>query len=83
MTSRNDRIALFRKWTKQKGKCYWCDKDVPLKKATRDHVVPRSKGGLNIFRNVVMSCEPCNHDKDNLDPGPLLWLRFAMRTGLL
>jgi 5-methylcytosine-specific restriction endonuclease McrA len=31
---------------------------------TRDHLVPRSKGGADEWRNVVTACSACNHAKD-------------------
>jgi 5-methylcytosine-specific restriction endonuclease McrA len=30
---------------------------------TRDHVLPVSRGGENIWRNVVTACSPCNNRK--------------------
>ena len=30
---------------------------------TRDHIVPRSRGGENTWENVVTSCSPCNNRK--------------------
>ena len=34
---------------------------------TRDHILPNSRGGENIWGNVVTSCSPCNNRKgDNL-----------------
>lgn len=30
---------------------------------TIDHVVPRSRGGLHTWDNVVAACRPCNHRK--------------------
>ena len=30
-----------------------------------DHVVPRSKGGLHTWENVVASCRPCNMRKED------------------
>lgn len=41
--------------------CQYCgciDKDL-----TVDHIVPRSRGGQNIWTNVVTSCKSCNHRK--------------------
>ena len=32
---------------------------------TRDHLVPRSKGGANGWLNVVTACSSCNHQKDD------------------
>lgn len=33
-----------------------------------DHVIPRSKGGLHIWENVVASCRRCNGNKENRTP---------------
>ena len=30
---------------------------------SRDHIVPRSKGGMNTWMNLVTSCRDCNADK--------------------
>ncbi len=30
---------------------------------TRDHVVPMSRGGINVWSNVVTACSPCNNRK--------------------
>ena len=32
---------------------------------TRDHVIPISRGGLNVWTNVVTACSPCNTRKAN------------------
>lgn len=32
---------------------------------TRDHLVPRSKGGADMWLNVVTACSSCNHRKDD------------------
>lgn len=32
---------------------------------TRDHVIPKSRGGLDIWTNVVTACGKCNSKKDN------------------
>ena len=37
-------------------------------KATKDHVVPRSKGGSNARYNIVMACYACNQAKDDSIP---------------
>jgi 5-methylcytosine-specific restriction endonuclease McrA len=35
---------------------------------TVDHVIPRSRGGLSVWENIVASCAPCNRKKGNLTP---------------
>lgn len=35
---------------------------------TRDHIVPRSRGGGNVWSNVVTSCSPCNNRKGDRLP---------------
>lgn len=35
---------------------------------TRDHIVPRSRGGLNSWENVVTACSPCNNRKGDRTP---------------
>ncbi len=44
------------------GGCAYCGGPGPL---TRDHVVPKSKGGRHGYWNIVPACEPCNRDKDS------------------
>jgi len=44
--------------------CQYCGSRSNL---TVDHVVPRSKGGISTWENIVASCAPCNRRKgDNL-----------------
>lgn len=40
----------------------------PREALTRDHVIPLSRGGLNVWRNVVTACSPCNTRKANHMP---------------
>lgn len=39
--------------------CVYCQK----RGDTLDHVVPRSRGGLHTWTNVVVACRPCNNRK--------------------
>jgi len=32
---------------------------------SRDHIIPKSRGGTNNWMNVVTACKPCNGDKDS------------------
>lgn len=46
--------------------CAYCGKVFSDFKLTRDHVIPRSKGGPDSWTNVVTACEKCNHTKDDM-----------------
>jgi len=35
---------------------------------TVDHVIPRSRGGLSVWENIVAACAPCNRRKGNRLP---------------
>jgi hypothetical protein len=50
------------------AKCQYCLKTIPYSQATRDHLVPRSKGGGNGADNIVLSCKKCNTKKSNKFP---------------
>jgi len=44
--------------------CLYCgDKD--RDKLTIDHVIPKSKGGKNTWKNLATCCRSCNVEKDN------------------
>ena len=45
--------------------CAYCGKIFKDLHLTRDHIVPRSRGGEDRWTNVVTACETCNHRKDN------------------
>ena len=48
-------------------RCQYCGRtgaDLrPRESLTRDHVIPLSRGGLNVWGNVVTACSPCNTRK--------------------
>jgi 5-methylcytosine-specific restriction endonuclease McrA len=61
-TMRITRRAVF---ARDRHRCQYCGSDRHL---TVDHVVPRSKGGLDTWDNVVTSCAPCNRKKADRAP---------------
>lgn len=70
-----------KKWLKQYqaqgGKCALCGEPMPLDKMTKDHVIPRSKGGSPDWENIQLACEPCNATKgDSLKA----WARWALKA---
>ena len=54
--------ALFRR---DGHLCLYCGVRFPAKQLTRDHVQPTSRGGQNIWENLVTACQPCNARKGN------------------
>ena len=47
--------------------CWYCGKEMPPSKLTKDHVFPRSKGGDNDMDNIIMVCKSCNSSKGTMD----------------
>ncbi len=48
--------------------CQYCGIQPGKNHLTVDHVVPRSKGGLTVWENVVTACAACNQRKGNRLP---------------
>ena len=48
--------------------CQYCGTQPGKNNLTVDHVIPRSKGGLTLWENVVTACGPCNQRKGNRTP---------------
>lgn len=51
------------------ARCRYCGARKKIYEMTIDHVMPRSRGGSNGMKNLVLACEPCNRAKGNLPPG--------------
>ena len=48
--------------------CMYCGRDFHRPQLTRDHVMPVSRGGRDIWENVVCACFHCNSRKGNRTP---------------
>jgi 5-methylcytosine-specific restriction endonuclease McrA len=48
--------------------CMYCGQSFHKPQLTRDHVLPVSKGGRDIWENVVSACLPCNVRKGGRTP---------------
>jgi 5-methylcytosine-specific restriction endonuclease McrA len=48
--------------------CQYCAAYLHRKEATVDHVIPKSKGGVSSWGNVVIACNPCNRKKGSRTP---------------
>jgi 5-methylcytosine-specific restriction endonuclease McrA len=46
--------------------CFYCGRKLTRRCASKDHVLPRSKGGSNSKHNIVDSCKECNEAKGSL-----------------
>lgn len=73
---------LAKRW---QHRCAYCDK--PLQDGgrydhpdapTRDHFIPRCKGGRRGENNSVYACWSCNQLKGSVDPRRLLWVWLRM-----
>ena len=63
--SRHPAFTRFNVFLRDKFSCQYCgDRD----ELTFDHVVPRSKGGLTSWENVVAACSCCNLAKGDKMP---------------
>ncbi len=48
--------------------CLYCGRDCSRQQLTRDHVMPLSQGGRDIWENVVTACFQCNSRKGGRTP---------------
>lgn len=48
--------------------CQYCGKKLPEEELNLDHVMPRDKGGITSWENIVTSCFRCNTRKANKLP---------------
>ena len=62
-------------------RCLYCGEQFSRSDLTRDHVLPKSRGGTDRWENVVAACKRCNWQKDNRTPEeahmPLLAVPFS------
>ena len=56
---------LFRR---DENMCMYCGEQYVAVTLTRDHVIPISRGGKDVWSNVVTACRSCNARKDNMLP---------------
>jgi 5-methylcytosine-specific restriction endonuclease McrA len=63
--SRHPAFTRFNVFLRDKFNCQYCGSHEEL---TFDHVIPRSKGGLTSWENVVAACSACNLTKGDKLP---------------
>jgi 5-methylcytosine-specific restriction endonuclease McrA len=63
--SRHPAFTRFNVFLRDRFTCQYCGSRDDL---TFDHVIPRSKGGVTEWENVVAACSPCNLKKGDRLP---------------
>lgn len=69
--------TIVKLFTQQAGRCHYCERRMTLKighehTATKDHIIPKSKGGPTQMWNLVAACHLCNQRK-----GAMSYHRFT------
>ena len=61
--------------------CAYCGHSFRDNQLSRDHITPKSRGGMDTWMNVVCACKHCNNKKDDRTPAeanmPLLFLPYV------
>ncbi len=75
-------VPLTRKavFARDGGRCVYCGSPA----TSLDHVVPRSRGGVHTWDNVVSACGRCNHvkaDRGIAELGWRLWRQPSVPSG--
>lgn len=65
--TRKRRNKMLRVFIRDDFECQECGSDYDL---TVDHIIPKSKGGLDTYSNLETLCRKCNCDKGNKHPEP-------------
>lgn len=51
-----------------KNTCQICLERFPRKELSKEHIMPRSKGGHNMTSNISITCKKCNARKNSVHP---------------
>lgn len=82
VTDVNGKVALNNRYLFRRDNhlCLYCGKQFSPSQLTRDHIIPRSRGGEDKWTNVATACQRCNHAKAAMTPEeaamPLLAVPF-------
>ena len=55
-------------FVRDRNTCQYCANKFRTQELTLDHVLPRSRGGLATWENIVLACQRCNRRKANRTP---------------
>ncbi len=67
-TGKHTLQEIEQQYKRQKGKCYYCHKNVAWEEKHVEHVIPLSRGGSDDISNLVISCSFCNQSKNDRLP---------------
>jgi len=62
------RFSRLNIYSRDKNTCQYCGRKPARAELNLDHVIPRMKGGVTSWENVVCSCVPCNLRKGGRTP---------------
>lgn len=64
------KVRLSRKniYLRDNNTCQYCGRNFATNELTIDHIVPRSRGGKNTWKNLVCACFKCNQKKAGRTP---------------
>ncbi len=65
---RHVRFSRFNIFARDNNICQYCGKRLPRTELNLDHVIPRSRGGMSTWENIVCSCHHCNRRKGGRTP---------------
>jgi 5-methylcytosine-specific restriction endonuclease McrA len=65
---RHVRFSRFNIFARDSNTCQYCGQRLPRTELNLDHVIPRSRGGLSTWENIVCSCHVCNRRKGGRTP---------------
>lgn len=55
-------------YARDRYRCQYCGRTLPIADLTYDHVIPRARGGKTEWENIVAACVPCNARKSDRTP---------------
>ena len=65
---RQVRFSRYNIYARDNCTCQYCGHRLPRHELNLDHVIPRSRGGISTWENVVCSCHACNRHKGGRTP---------------
>lgn len=79
--NKDPRLTNRTLFERDRNLCAYCGNVYRSKDLTRDHIIPTSKGGRDVWENVVTACCGCNQYKGDRTPEqadmPLLYVPYA------